>query len=235
MTKMGVRPSRIVDPRKRKVLLDKRLESLYKKAKHLEILCDIEIGMFFFTPGDQNIFAWPSLTQATDWVKNYIASFDKQRPIKMVKHEDFLQSVLNAKEGKINQLEKLVEKKEMEYNFNQLVEARKRFDELENLTAIVARHGGIALRPLSHRGEVDKSASEMLFDGKVGTVMCMENPCEAMRGALIDVREGTLKMRLDDEELALRLQHLWVQLASPLPVVGLTLPVPPDFSVEVYQ
>ncbi|PHT88559.1 hypothetical protein T459_10665 [Capsicum annuum] len=49
----------------------------------------------------------------------------------MVKHEDFLQSVLNANEGKINQLEKLVEKKEMEYNFNQLVEARKRFDELE--------------------------------------------------------------------------------------------------------
>ncbi|KAF3644749.1 putative late blight resistance protein -like protein R1B-14-like [Capsicum annuum] len=87
--------------------------------------------MFFLTPGDQNIFAWPSLTQATDWVKNYIASFDKQRPIKMVKHEDFLQSVLNAKEGNINQLEKLVEKKEMEYNFNQLVEARKRFDELE--------------------------------------------------------------------------------------------------------
>ncbi|PHT24561.1 hypothetical protein T459_35816 [Capsicum annuum] len=50
----------------------------------------------------------------------------------MVKHEDFLQSVLNAKEGKINQLEKIVEKKEMKYNFNQLVEARKRFDELED-------------------------------------------------------------------------------------------------------
>ncbi|PHT29315.1 hypothetical protein CQW23_31117 [Capsicum baccatum] len=87
--------------------------------------------MFFFTPGDQNIFAWPSLTQATDRVKNYLASFDKQRPIKMVKHEDFLQSVLNAKEGKINQLEKIVEKKELEYNFNQLVEAIKRFDQLE--------------------------------------------------------------------------------------------------------
>ncbi|KAF3650540.1 putative late blight resistance protein -like protein R1B-14-like [Capsicum annuum] len=131
MTKMGVRPSRIVDLRKKKVLLDKRLESLYKKAKHLEILCDIEIGMFFFTPGDQNIFAWPSLTQATDRVKNYLAFFDKKCPIKMVKHEDLLQSVLNAKEGKINQLEKTVEKKEMEYNFNQLVEAGKRFDELE--------------------------------------------------------------------------------------------------------
>ncbi|KAM3380499.1 agamous-like MADS-box protein AGL66 [Capsicum galapagoense] len=131
MTKMGVRTSRIVDLRKKKVLLDKRLESLYKKAKHLEILCDIEIGMFFFTPGDQNIFAWPSLTQATDRVKNYLAFFDKKCPIKMVKHEDFLQSVLNVKEGKINQLEKIVEKKEMEYNFNQLVEAGKRFDELE--------------------------------------------------------------------------------------------------------
>ncbi|KAM3268869.1 hypothetical protein P3S67_030833 [Capsicum chacoense] len=49
----------------------------------------------------------------------------------MVKHEDFLQSVLNTKEGKINQLEKIVEKKETEYNFNHFVEARKIFDELE--------------------------------------------------------------------------------------------------------
>ncbi|PHT44655.1 hypothetical protein CQW23_13813 [Capsicum baccatum] len=131
MTKMGVRPSRIVDPRKKKVLLDKRFASLCKKAKDLTILCDIEIGMFFFTPGDQNIFAWPSLTQATDRMKNYLASSDKQRQIKMVRHEDFLQSILNAKEGKINQLEQMVDKKEMEYNFNQLVEARRRFDELE--------------------------------------------------------------------------------------------------------
>lgn len=69
----GVRSTRNVDPRMKKFILDKRIEALFKQANDLSILCDIEVGVIVFGPGENNAVVWPSLAQASDRVKNYLA------------------------------------------------------------------------------------------------------------------------------------------------------------------
>ncbi|MCD7449883.1 hypothetical protein HAX54_002041 [Datura stramonium] len=89
------------------------------------------ICLVVFTPGETNAFAWPSFTQTKDRVKDYLASPENIRLNKSVKHENYLQLMVNVHEESIVKLEKMAEKKEMENLFNQLVEAEKRFDELD--------------------------------------------------------------------------------------------------------
>ncbi|KAG5601014.1 hypothetical protein H5410_032384 [Solanum commersonii] len=114
MTKRGRRSTRNPNPKMKKAILDKRLESLCKKAKGMSILFDIETGLIVFTPRENNVFAWPSLIQAKDRVKDYLSCSKNRRLIQFV-----------------NKAEQMAEEKEMEFLFNQLVKARIRVDELD--------------------------------------------------------------------------------------------------------
>ncbi|PHT48653.1 hypothetical protein CQW23_12861 [Capsicum baccatum] len=132
MTKKGVRTTRNLDSKIKKATLEKRFQSLCKKAKELSILCDIEVGIIAFSHAENDIFAWPSIIQAIDRVKNYLACVETKKPVKFQKHETYLQSIVDAQEKYIDQIEQKVEKMEMENLFRELVNARKRFDELED-------------------------------------------------------------------------------------------------------
>ncbi|KAK4727339.1 hypothetical protein R3W88_032256 [Solanum pinnatisectum] len=120
MTKKRVRSTRNLDPIMKKVTLDQRLEALRKQANELSILCNIELGMIVFTPGENNAFVWPSLIEAKDSVKKYLASFNKGNLEKLERHDHHLKKI------------KMVEQKENgETLFNQLVKAERRVDELD--------------------------------------------------------------------------------------------------------
>ncbi|XP_055800904.1 agamous-like MADS-box protein AGL92 [Solanum dulcamara] len=121
--------TRNLDEGKRKKILAERLASLCKKAHELTILCDVKVSIISFTPGETDIFAWPSLDEANDIVNSYLACPEKQRKYKLVEHEAYLQAIVNDREEDIRKLEEMVEEKKMENLFNQLVEGRKRFDE----------------------------------------------------------------------------------------------------------
>ena len=54
----------------RKHELDEQLAQLYKKTKKLSILCDVKVYIIAFTPGKTDVFAWPSLTDANDIVRD---------------------------------------------------------------------------------------------------------------------------------------------------------------------
>ncbi|WMV59673.1 hypothetical protein MTR67_053058 [Solanum verrucosum] len=118
----------------KKVILDKRLEALGKQANELSIICDIELGLIVLTPRENNAFVWPSLIQAKDSVKNYLASINKGNLEKLERHDHHLKKIVDAQEKYIYKIEKMVEQKEMEKLFNQLVKAEKRVDELLDIT-----------------------------------------------------------------------------------------------------
>uniref|UniRef100_M1A3R3 Type I MADS box transcription factor n=1 Tax=Solanum tuberosum TaxID=4113 RepID=M1A3R3_SOLTU len=129
MTKRGVRSTRNLDPGMKKIILDKRLEALFKQANELSIRCDIEIGLIVFAPGENNAFVWPSLAQANDRVKNYLASIANLK--KLSTHIDELEKIVDAQKKYVYEIEQMVEQKEMEKLFNDLVETRKEVNELD--------------------------------------------------------------------------------------------------------
>ncbi|XP_055836393.1 agamous-like MADS-box protein AGL92 [Solanum dulcamara] len=131
MTKKGVKSTRNLDPKMKKAVLDKKLESLFKQANDLSILCDIELGLVVFSPGENNIFAWPSVTQAKEIVRKYLAAIQKSNSVKLVRHDNYLQPIVDNQAEHIAKIEKIAEEKEMESLFNQLIGARIRFDELD--------------------------------------------------------------------------------------------------------
>ncbi|KAK4373927.1 hypothetical protein RND71_004604 [Anisodus tanguticus] len=128
MAMKGIRTTRNLDPSLRRTILDKRLESLYKKAKELSILCDIQIGIIVF--GENNVFTWPSLPKARNIVRGYLTYPEGRRLKKLELHETYLHLAVNVREVYINKIEKMVEEMEMENLFNQLIEQEKKFDEL---------------------------------------------------------------------------------------------------------
>lgn len=92
-----------------------------KQANDLSILCDIQIGLIIFTAGENNVLTWPSLAQAQDRVKKYLASIKNQMQQKLVQHDNYFQLIVNDQENYVNEIEKIAEEKEMESLFNQLV------------------------------------------------------------------------------------------------------------------
>ena len=49
----------------------------------------------------------------------------------MVIHDNYLQLAVNDREVDINKMEQMIKEKKTKILFNELIEARKRFDELE--------------------------------------------------------------------------------------------------------
>ncbi|XP_015060034.1 MADS-box transcription factor 47-like [Solanum pennellii] len=131
MTMKGVRSTRNLDPRMKKVILDKRIEALFKQANELSILCDIEVGVIVFGPGENNAFVWPSVAQASDRVKNYLASIETAKVKKLSTHVDELEKIVDARIKRVYEKEQMVKRKEMEKLFNDLVEAKIQFNELD--------------------------------------------------------------------------------------------------------
>ncbi|KAF3613120.1 hypothetical protein FXO38_33861 [Capsicum annuum] len=132
MTKKGVRTTRNLDSKIKKVILEKRFNHCVRKLKELSIRCDIEVGIIAFNHAENNIFAWPNVIQAKDRVENYLACVETKKLVMFQKHETYLQSIVDEQEKYIDRKEQKIEKMKMENLFNELINARKRSDELED-------------------------------------------------------------------------------------------------------
>lgn len=115
----------------KKFIFNKKLNTLFKQANDLSVLCDVETSLVVFNPEENNVYACPSLAQANDIVKNYLTNIKNQNPGKMVRHDDYLEKIADAQESRVYEREQMAEVKEMENLFKQLVYARKEFDELD--------------------------------------------------------------------------------------------------------
>ncbi|XP_049364427.1 MADS-box protein AGL24-like [Solanum verrucosum] len=108
----------------RSSLLDKRTTSLFKKAEEFSILCDIDIAIIIFSPGEIQPIVWKSTDLAKEVLVRYSKFTKEERIIKLMIHERYLSKKVDEKEEKIEKIEKMNEEKEMEILFNQLVEGK---------------------------------------------------------------------------------------------------------------
>jgi len=130
MATKRLRDTRNYSENVRNSILERRETSLFKKAKELSILCDVEVAIIIFRPGKIHPIAWKSTSLAQDVLTRYLSFIEFKRLEKLVTHEDYLQKKVDKKEEQISKLEKMNEAKEMEILFNQLVEG-KSIDELD--------------------------------------------------------------------------------------------------------
>ncbi|OIT37861.1 PREDICTED: MADS-box protein JOINTLESS-like [Nicotiana attenuata] len=109
----------MVNERRRLVVLQERMETLFKKAEELSVLCDVEIGIIVFSPDKKNAkYEWPSRDNFKQLLMRYLDKPLVERLKKLTTNEMFLRKEMDAKMKKIDQQK--TEEKEMEHLFSQL-------------------------------------------------------------------------------------------------------------------
>nr|GLL49925.1 agamous-like MADS-box protein AGL92 [Ipomoea trifida] len=75
----------------RKRRIEKRKETLFKQAKELCVLCEVEVGIAMFSPSEGgDPIVWPSLEEARKKLLEFWAVPEVERVKKMVTHERVL-------------------------------------------------------------------------------------------------------------------------------------------------
>ncbi|OIT37860.1 hypothetical protein A4A49_61970, partial [Nicotiana attenuata] len=63
----------MVNEHRRSVVLQERMETLFKKAEELSVLCDVEIGIIVFSPDKKNVvYEWPSRDKFKQLLMRYL-------------------------------------------------------------------------------------------------------------------------------------------------------------------
>ncbi|XP_055836414.1 agamous-like MADS-box protein AGL92 [Solanum dulcamara] len=108
----------------RNSLLDKRATSLFKKAEEFSVLCDVDVAIIIFSPGENQPIVWRSRNMAREVLMRYSNFPESERLKKLMKHEMYISKKVNEKEENIRKIEKMNEEKEMKILFNQVVEGK---------------------------------------------------------------------------------------------------------------
>nr|GLL49915.1 agamous-like MADS-box protein AGL92 [Ipomoea trifida] len=116
----------------RKRRIEKRKETLFKQAKELSVLCDVEVGIAMFSPSEGGVpIVWPSLEDARKKLLEFWALPEVERARKMVTHERVLTDWVNDEMRKMQKRENEVERKEMNVVMNQVIQGQRRLEEMD--------------------------------------------------------------------------------------------------------
>ncbi|CAA0842678.1 MADS-box transcription factor family protein [Striga hermonthica] len=97
----------IENERARDSTLKRRLESLYKKAQELSILCNLEMFIVILNPNDDTRpIMWPSHENATTGITKFLAFSEQERAKKMVLQEKLLTEKMHEMTEKLSKLRK---------------------------------------------------------------------------------------------------------------------------------
>ncbi|KAK6119381.1 hypothetical protein DH2020_046876 [Rehmannia glutinosa] len=131
MARKKIKHTQIPNERVRKSTLKKRLESLYKKANELSILCDVEMFIVIHNPNEGNSTLWPSQEKAMNGILKFLTFPEKERLKKMVLQEKFLSEKVQDMAETLLNLQNKNDETEMGFLMNQLI-IGKTFDELDS-------------------------------------------------------------------------------------------------------
>ncbi|XP_060210749.1 MADS-box protein JOINTLESS-like [Lycium barbarum] len=106
----------------RNSILDRRATSLFKKVEEFSILCDVDVAIIIFRPGEAEPIVWKSIILAKEVLMMYLSFSEEIRLKKLEKLETYLSKKVNEQEERIRKLEKMKGEKEMELLFNQFME-----------------------------------------------------------------------------------------------------------------
>ncbi|GFP97897.1 agamous-like mads-box protein agl80 [Phtheirospermum japonicum] len=130
MARKKVKHAMIPNERVRKSTLKRRVETLYKKAHELSILCNIEIFIILLDRKEGDLTLWPSQDKAMDGIAKFLAFPEQERLKKMVLQEKHLTDKMQDVAEQISKLRKNNDETEMKILMKQVVDG-KSFDELD--------------------------------------------------------------------------------------------------------
>lgn len=130
MPRQKTKHTQILSEKVRKSTFKRRLDSLFKKAHELSVLCGVEIIVIVRDPKESHSSVWPSHDRAMNGVMKFLARSKEPGPKKMVLHEKFLNDKLKGLTERLLKLQKKNEETEAGFLMNQLSEGGA-FNELE--------------------------------------------------------------------------------------------------------
>ncbi|KAM0896995.1 hypothetical protein ACQ4PT_022846 [Festuca glaucescens] len=124
----------IVDNRKRKAMLRRRLPILLKKARELAAICDVSVCLIVYCPGE----AWPVVCGSPDGAANVLRQYRDLPSLGRVKNvldsEDFLKQMIDKARAELSIVQR--QRRDLEINLvitDFLAGRRKSFDYLPTL------------------------------------------------------------------------------------------------------
>lgn len=122
MPRQKTKHTQILSERLRKSTFKRRLDSLFKKAHELSILCGIEVFIIVNDLKEGHSTLWPSQEKVTTGVMKFMARLNEPGPKKMVLHDKFLSDRLKSITERLLKLQKKNDEKEMRFLMNRLFE-----------------------------------------------------------------------------------------------------------------
>ncbi|KAL1548685.1 agamous-like MADS-box protein AGL80 [Salvia divinorum] len=122
MPRQKTKHTQILSERVRKSTFKRRLDSLFKKAHELSVLCGVEIVIIVHNPKESHSTLWPSYDQVMNGVMKFVARSKEPGPKKMVLHEKFLSDKLKSMTDRLLKLQKKNDETEMGFLMTQLLE-----------------------------------------------------------------------------------------------------------------
>lgn len=130
MPRQKTKHAPILSERLRKSTFKRRLDSLFKKAHELSVLCGIEVFIIVNDPKEGHSTLWPSQEKVRSGIMKFMTRLNEPGPKKMVLHDKFLSDRLKIITERLLKLQKKNDEKEMRFLMNRLFEGGT-FNELD--------------------------------------------------------------------------------------------------------
>ncbi|XP_042056407.1 MADS-box transcription factor PHERES 2-like [Salvia splendens] len=151
-----------------KSTFQRRLDSLFKKAHELSVLCGVEIVIIVNDPKESYSTLWPSREQVMNGVMKFMARSKEPGPKKMVLHDKFLSDKLKSMTDRLLKLQKKNDETEMGFLMTRLFEGGV-FNELD-----VRQLNGLDQFVEEKLKKLENRYNELA--GAQGQLLCTNNP-----------------------------------------------------------
>ncbi|CAL5356968.1 unnamed protein product [Camellia sinensis] len=122
MTGNKIKLEWIVDDSSRKSTLKRRRAGIFKKARDLSTLCDVEIGVLVYSQDEDDLAVWPSYGHMKQMFERLLSIPIVERSEKMTTYEGLLTQRVTQETHKNNMEKKNNDKKEIQEIMNQIFE-----------------------------------------------------------------------------------------------------------------
>ncbi|KAL3532183.1 hypothetical protein ACH5RR_005704 [Cinchona calisaya] len=115
----------------REATLWRTRDGLFKKAKELSTLCDVEVGVIIQDKEKNDQFVWPSHQEVEEKLVRFLNIPESNRNQKMSTHESFLKGMVSKEIEHVWKIHKKNDEKEIKHLIHKLIEGKITIKELD--------------------------------------------------------------------------------------------------------
>ncbi|KAL3532184.1 hypothetical protein ACH5RR_005705 [Cinchona calisaya] len=140
----------------REATLEITTDSLFRKAKELSALCNVEVGVIVQDKEKKEEFVWPSHREVEEKLVRFLNIPENNRNQKMYTHESFLTGIVSKKIEHVWKIHKKNEEKEIKHLMHKLIKGKITIKELD----MMQTHG-LSRLMLDQMNRVEKRIQEL--------------------------------------------------------------------------